>query len=525
MRARALTLAGAALAASLVHAGAARASSVLEVPDNGSEQMGRGGAWVARASDPLAAFYNPAGLAGQDTRLTLQANVNIGSACFTRTKAQGDTTNDGVAQGGQYPQACSDGKPFPNPQLAFNYRLTDRVGLGVAVLGPSAVGNLTYPDGGPQRYLLLKANTLLLTPTIGVGWEPVDNLRVGAAFLWGIANFDFSNDSYATNSGGLTPSQTDITAELKVKNMFVPGLAVGTIWSPTDNLDVAGWYKWMSQISTKGDVVTTVHGRGGTTFTTDTSQSNCGEANVAAGTCGPNSATLKVNIPMEAKVGIRYHKPRKGEGVPAAHHRDPMAQDVFDVELDLTWANDSAFDAVKIGFPGTATGGGIIPVAGAGGGDIPPNADQPHQFKDVYGARLGGDWVILPNQLSVRAGTYYETQAANSQYANIDFAPGSRLGFAAGGTYRVPVGSHALDLMVGLGHTFIGSLTNSGPNGILAVAGTDCYAAPGSLSAPSPNGPLTCSDGSQRYRYPFPINLGTFTYSFTAINIGASYRF
>ena len=54
----------------------------------------RGGAWVARASDPLASFYNPAGLAGQPTRLILQSNINFQSTCFTRLKAQNDITND-----------------------------------------------------------------------------------------------------------------------------------------------------------------------------------------------------------------------------------------------------------------------------------------------------------------------------------------------------------------------------------------------------------------------------------------------
>src|SRR5438477_10565766 len=87
MRTRIARTVGVALSLGMVVAARdARATSVLEVPDNGSEQMGRGGAWVARASDPLAAFYNPAGLAGQDTKLTLQANINIQSTCFTRIK-------------------------------------------------------------------------------------------------------------------------------------------------------------------------------------------------------------------------------------------------------------------------------------------------------------------------------------------------------------------------------------------------------------------------------------------------------
>src|SRR5262249_23096693 len=173
----------------------ARATNVEEFPDNGSEQEGRGGAWVARASDPLATFYNPAGLAGQPTRLTLQANLSLQNTCFSRVKAASDSTQDGPT----YPQVCNDGKLFPNPQLAFTYRLTDRIGLGIAILGPSAVGNVNWPEfvngqPSPQRYLLISSNAVILTPTIGIGWEALDGLRLGASFIFGTApSIDFVN--------------------------------------------------------------------------------------------------------------------------------------------------------------------------------------------------------------------------------------------------------------------------------------------------------------------------------------------
>src|SRR5689334_7548181 len=99
----------AAFASGIALAHNAGATSVTEFPDNGSEQMARGGAWVARASDPLAAFYNPAGLAGQETRLTVQANLNFASTCFTRVKAANDATLDTIdgqviAPGGEFPK-------------------------------------------------------------------------------------------------------------------------------------------------------------------------------------------------------------------------------------------------------------------------------------------------------------------------------------------------------------------------------------------------------------------------------------
>ena len=78
-------------AAALATTSSAYASNITEFPDNGSEQMARGGAWVARASDPLAAFFNPAGLAGQDSKVTVQANLSLLSTCFTRVAAANDT--------------------------------------------------------------------------------------------------------------------------------------------------------------------------------------------------------------------------------------------------------------------------------------------------------------------------------------------------------------------------------------------------------------------------------------------------
>src|SRR5580692_3474780 len=127
--------AAAVLAVGLFSPRLAHATSAEEFPDNGSEQEGRGGAWVARASDPLATFYNPAGLAGQPTRLTLQANISTQHTCFARVQAANDPTSDGYSPaspgGAPYPKVCNSGSFFPDPQLAFTYRVNERVGLGI----------------------------------------------------------------------------------------------------------------------------------------------------------------------------------------------------------------------------------------------------------------------------------------------------------------------------------------------------------------------------------------------------------
>jgi long-subunit fatty acid transport protein len=512
-------------AAAVLCAGSAKATTVEEVGDNGSEQMGRGGAWVARASDPLAAFYNPAGLAGQETRLTLQANVNIMKTCFTRLKATNDTTQgDGTAPGKNFPQVCNGGTPFPDPQIAFTYRLNPRVGLGFAIVAPSASGQSTWPDSNattspqsPQRYLLTSANTLLLTPTLAIGAEVVDRLRLGIGLIWGFASVDFSNYAMVANEdkqpAGL--GGNDVKAELQAKDIFIPGVVGGALWSPTDQIDIAGWYKFISDINAKGNVITTT-GSGKHQLTGDTLDSDCGVRGTAPGTCSPNSVAVKVPIPMEGKLGFRFHQPRAGADM--VHRRDPMSQDVYDIEADLTWAHDSQFQAIDITIPNG------IPVPGITGSFLPPNASVPHNYKDVVGARFGGDYNILPDQFAVRAGAYFETSAQAAQYQNIDFAGQQRIGIAGGATYRVHLGdapkSKAIEFSVGLGHTFIATSSNTNPNGagLSGLAGTLCLNA-----APPVNG--VCPGGTGIYRSAWPVNLGTITNAFTQINVGASYRF
>jgi long-chain fatty acid transport protein len=253
----------------------------------------------------------------------------------------------------------------------------------------------------------------------------------------------------------------------------------------------------------------------------DTSKPDCNNPTLTNNPCGGgNNAKVTIPLPMEAKLGVRYHVPRSGVSIDP-HRRDPIAQDLFDVEADFTWANDSAFNAIQIRFPGDAGGQGLIPANPyLTGATLPPNADVTHGFNDVFGARLGGDYNVLPDQLAVRAGGFFESQAAVAQYQNIDFDAASRFGVALGGTYRFRLGAHPLDLMAGYGHVFFATLSNTSPTakGLPALTGEPC-----SGGATPTNG--TCPGGTQAYRTPWAVNLGTITSSIDVINVGASFGF
>ena len=97
----------------------------VEVPENGTVAHGRGGAFVARASDTSAAGLNMAGILGlRGFQLGLSANVGASSNCFQRAGVYDGTADvpisvagtrftegpDGLPtySGQAYPEVCSN---------------------------------------------------------------------------------------------------------------------------------------------------------------------------------------------------------------------------------------------------------------------------------------------------------------------------------------------------------------------------------------------------------------------------------
>ncbi len=535
----------------------AAASNVTEFPDNGSEQMGRGGAWIARASDPLATFYNPAGLAGQPTRLTIQVNVPFMQTCFKRMQDPNDTTLDSLARDPNgnpvaMPNVCNDVGTFPVPSLGLTLRVMPRLGLGLLLFAPSGAAGEAWPEfvknnngqlvPAPERYLATYTNAVFFSPTVGLGWEPIDHLRFGASFTAGIANAQFSNGSLGVNGQNEDPRSNDIKASLSTATAFVPGFTLGALWSPSPMLDVAAWYKFSAPVDANADVKTYANYYNlavAQTTNGNSTLSDCGTGSAAfAGTCHSGMGHVNLPVPMEAKLGVRLHKPRHGLGLEGAaeHRRDPMAQDIWDLELDFTWANDSAIKNLQIRFPAGSDGvTGLIPVNGTPG-TIPPIADVPHNYNDVIGVRLGGDYNAIPNRLAIRAGTFFESQAAstdakgNAVYMGTDFAAGARIGLALGATLRIPVKKNALpheggalEFSLGYMHMFVTNLSNDGSSGgIRALAGTACES--GTVTSAT-NQVCSTTGNSPAFRSTWFANLGTITNALDVINVGASYRF
>src|SRR5262245_44336287 len=97
-------------------------ASVFSYPDEGSEPMGRAGAWVARASDPIAIARNPAGLAGQALRMSAGWDLAFRHACVG--------------------EICDTAAPFPVGFIALALPATPRLSIGTGVVTPHGIARM-----------------------------------------------------------------------------------------------------------------------------------------------------------------------------------------------------------------------------------------------------------------------------------------------------------------------------------------------------------------------------------------------
>lgn len=524
----------------------------LEIPENGTEVMGRAGAWTAKADSPLAAALNPAGLAGQPTGLILNANLTYQSMCFQKAGAYPDPSANGGTkwesggyEGKAYPEVCKSNKAKDInvvPQLGFNYAVNSKLGIAILPLWtPSGTGSAKWPTevdlgGGvtapsPSRFLIVSKDAKIIMPTIAAGYEVTKGLRFGAAFQWVITMFSSTLMSQGTQTSEESLTQgpkVNTSSDVKFNQWFTPAAVFGAMYAPIDDLDIGAMLRYSADIVYKGktcdqknqaltskpncDVVITApyYGKGS------------GPSNTPSYT-GAEIKEFRLPQPMDVRVGFRWHPARKGVTLPAEGRRDFLKHDAFDVELDLTYSKGSSFDQITVNF---APGQNVF-FSGGNGGFVPENASITKKWKDTYGVRLGGDVNILPEKLAARAGVFFQTSGQDEQYLNLDFHPGQMFGFYLGGTVRA---TEKLDVSIGYGHIFVKAFDNTAEGGKLRAL----VATP----ADNPNGPnyynLCDSATAKAQGYTQPnepfrscaiTNTGRLTSAYNMFSVGATYKF
>ncbi|HEX8791650.1 MAG TPA: outer membrane protein transport protein [Polyangiaceae bacterium] len=371
----------------------------FEIPDNGTEALGRGGAFVAKADDPTAIQYNPAGLAQQrGTRVLLDGHFVLSSYSFQRSGVYPDNPSDPKTPWGRspFPKVQDTGGPFFAPFLAVTSDFNlDWLTAAVGVFGPSGVGSRTYPLGvegapSPSRYDVVQENSLIALPTAAVGVKVFDWLDLGAAVHFVYGSFSLTSTSFVDIASAACPNveyqPCDSVSRLDVKGTGWAG-TFGALIHASPTLTLGASVRTPIAIDATGTA---------TALSTPLGQP----------TPPPGNATFHTELPLYARAGARLA------------FLDDHGFEAGDVELDGTY---EAWNAAQGNGPSIHID--HLGPSGPTFDDI--NVDVVHGYNDTYSIRGGGAYNTKLDfgVLSLRAGAYYDRSATanNPGYTRMDF--------------------------------------------------------------------------------------------------------
>jgi hypothetical protein len=423
---------------------------------SGTINLGRA-ANALRVMDFMATWQNPANLAVVPTTdLGAELRLPILQACFDRARdnaAQYRTNNPALGMMGSesFQNVCNDGTHIPSGNLGFAQAFDSGWGWGVGFFTPalnatSKFGDDTivsqFPLAGetlplttrgvesPNRFLLLERNVLGGFLQAGAGVQLIKQFRIGASVGAGFANIH--NVNVASVQGGTFRDQ-EVLTDIKATDWFVPRATLTAVFAPIDAFEMMASLTYQADVHATGDVHFTTNGIRGAPLT------DCRATTPArpGPSCESRGAELTVPFPaLEATIGARYAK-RRTERTRAL---DPMRDEIWDVEVNGYWSQTSHVDAFELNLydqaPGAPGSTNLVfsSAPNAATVSVPATISIPHNWRDTFGVRAGGDYNLIPGKLSVRLGVSYETRAVPVEYMNIDAWPVAKLGLHAGGT-------------------------------------------------------------------------------------------
>jgi long-chain fatty acid transport protein len=303
--------------------------------------------------------------------------------------------------------------------------------------------------------------------------------------------------------------------------MFVPGFVASAHWSVLPQLDVSVWGRWMDSVKTTTadfTLTTQIYDAGSRLqpICIDATMVGCPNA-YPNHFGGPTNAltSFKYTIPPEVRLGVRFHQPltkSKLAWEQGRELRDPLHDDLFDVELDGSYAMNSEASNIVTRFKEQPNGRGAVPTLPTGV-PLPPNADRPTGFEDSYGFRLGGQWNALRDKLAVRAGGWFESRSVDPAYATIFPVGATRWGFGGGIVFR----QDFIDISFGYQRHLSAGQNNHGDGKMLAAVGANGFEPEFSTQNNIP--------GRTEFRTQHAVNGGHITENAHAFTLGGTVHF
>jgi long-subunit fatty acid transport protein len=432
------------------------------LPGSGSVSTARAGAAVASVDDGEAIGLNPAGMAK-----TKGTTITIGFAAidyimsFQRNGTYDTHDEDAESYEGQrYPTITNNSSPplgigsyQPIPVISV---ITDlggavpnlRVGAGLYAPNAYPFRNMNYVNGRPYfvptddgayefptfgdpppptRYDVIEQEAAIVLPSIAASYSITPDLDVGGRFSVGFGDIK----STVALWGGLANYHEWIKGDglitIKAKAAPIIAFGVGSTYRPTPNIELGLNYTGPVSMRAEGEGVSangpgvTLNGTPVVIQPVDDVAARCNPG----GTMEKLKACIEFALPMTATVGGRY-KLLDGSGKVRG-----------DIELDLTWENWSMQRAGDYR---------VVVDAQVSTATMPDTAialkdsEITHGFRDTFGARLGGSYIVPAgsNSVVVRGGVAYDTAAAKEGWERVDIDGAARTMLAAGASYVLP---------------------------------------------------------------------------------------
>lgn len=393
----------------------------FEMGANGTEALGRGGAFTAKADSPLALEYNVAGLAqSRGTRLLYDNNLFFSQYAFTR--AGGDRY-------GAFPEIADKASlPFFAPWfgVSTDFGYFRRVTFAIGAFGPSSVGRRNFglfgPSDsdprrpGPGRYDVVATDLLIVQPTLAVAVRAHRLIDIGFAGQLVAAQFNLSSATYAPQDlGGMYPQSAacatqyeiadcDAFTRVQVQSWDNFALQVGALLHPFGGLHIGANLKTAVNLGTKPITAT------GTVSASE-------PPSVAGFGVGADrmDARFVARLPWVLRLGLRYAFSKAG-------------RELADVEFNAVYESWGQWE----GSDNTLT---LVNPPVLVNGGMPLDIRLAHNYRDTVGLRLGGSLRQALGEgaaATLRMGLYYDTSATADADTRLDFDTLAKIGGTVG---------------------------------------------------------------------------------------------
>ena len=441
---------GALFAALSVGSGGAAYAGGFELGVNGTEALGRGGAFTAKADSPLALEYNVGGLAQlRGTRIVFDNNLYFSEYSFLRA---------GSDSFGPYTAVTAQpSPPFYAPWfgLSTDFGYFRRWTFAIGAYGPSSVGTRNFgafsrSDSGmlrpaASRYDLLQADLLIVFPTAAVAVRVHRVLDLGISGQQVTSQVNVASATYAPTSIPIFPASAacsqqpevagcDTTTRVQVASYDNFALQFGALIHPLRDLDIGlharsavnlGMYPIRGQGTVSASEPPLLRG-------------------VMLGADHLN-AQFETWLPWIFRAGIRY----------ALHKND---FELFDIEVDGTYEAWSMLERSNNRL--TLLNPPLLVNKG-----MPLSITIPHNYNDTFSVRVGGslNYALPQGQLTLRIGALYDSSATSDPDVRIDFDTLAKIGATLG------VGVNLRGITLNVAYAYLQSMQRTVETGQLRV--------------------------------------------------------